>query len=76
MGVVKSAMKTAAICLAVGTPLAVTVFEVIGGPASVAGSSMQVKTVVKFRIMQCSVFLVLASPVSTQKGAERAMLCG
>ena len=48
MGVVKTAMKTAAICLAVGAPLAVTAFEVIGGPASVAGSSMQVKIVINF----------------------------
>jgi hypothetical protein len=48
MGALKTVMKTAAICLAVGTPLAITAFEVIGGPASVAGSSMQVKNVVKF----------------------------
>ena len=43
MGVVKTVMKAAAVGLAIGTPVAITAFEVIGGPATVSGSSMQVK---------------------------------
>ena len=46
MGVVKTVMKAAAVGLAIGTPVAITAFEVIGGPATVSGSSMQVKKIV------------------------------
>ena len=43
MGVV----RTVALGLAIGLPVAVTAFEVIGGPATVTGSSMQVIIVAK-----------------------------
>ena len=35
-------LKTLAYGLAIGLPVAVTGFELIGGPATVTGSSMQV----------------------------------
>ena len=39
-------VKTVAVGLAIGIPVAVTAFEVIGGPVAVTGSSMQVKVMV------------------------------
>lgn len=36
------AAKTVAFGVAIGLPVAITAFELIGGPATVAGSSMQV----------------------------------
>lgn len=42
------ASKAVAVGLALGVPVAVTVFEVIGGPATVTGTSMQVEGLVNY----------------------------
>ena len=67
-------VKIVAVGLAIGIPVAVTAFEVIGGPATITGSSMRVKIMVNF-LHQWS-FILCSSPASTQQGAECAMLCG
>ena len=67
------AVRIVAVGLAIGLPVAVTAFEVIGGPAAVTGSSMQVSTVVKIHEEGCTLILFWSSPPSIRQGAEHVM---